>query len=747
MQKEKIIRNYLNTCKLIHRRRLADAIVLLRQLAGESGKEYITKELEELTATYARLLKHAVSGVDDPERNQVYNYLMRALLEMADSLREMLMLQAGTTNTYQMKKALAREQLPERSEAMDILESLSFDGELSSLLKDTQVGESDNREEREKTLENIFQVIWLADKYTEEEIRLLKSVCDSELLPWHDKSLVVSALSLSLLRYFDVNKFVLLFRFVEKQQPFVRERAMTGLFINSLKYSDRFPLYPVLSEKTRELKSLPMMEQHLETILVQFIKSRETEKVRKKWEEEILPEIMKMRPKIEEKLDLDNIFSDNPEEEKNPDWETMFEDAPDLLDKLQELTEMQMDGMDVFISAFSRLKHFPFFRGVSNWFVPFYAGNPAIQPMVKDTEKGIDLTPLLEKLEQTYFMCNSDKYSFCLNLSMVPDQQKTMMMNMLSTEMENISELEKDQDMLDGMARSKSIYTQYFQDLYRFHKLHPWRREFDDIFELDMDLYETPFIRDLVAEVKTIRNIAEVLFDKGFYEDALRVFLSILEKDKSNIELFEKIAFCYEKSGEFENALDYYQRADLIEAGRLWILKKMAYCCKYLNRWEDALNYYRQAESLDPENLKLQADIGQCLIHLEKYRDALDCYFKVEVLAPENHKIRRPLAWCSFLLGKFDTARDYLERLLAGEQGSHYDMMNLGHVRWCQGDPEEAFRRYLDSILTWKSIRDFEISFNEDRKHLAAHGIQEMELNLMMDHLKLEVRGRKNRVN
>lgn len=747
MQKEKIIRNYLNTCKLVHRRRLADAIVLLHQLAGESGKEYITEELEELRATYARLLKHAVSGVEDPERDQVYNYLMRALLEMADSLREMLMLQAGTAHTYQMKKALSREQLPERSEAMHILESLSFDGELSSLLKDTQVGESGNREEREKTLEHIFQVIWLADKYTEEEIRLLQSVCDSELLPWHDKSLVVSALSLSLLRYFDVNKFVLLFRFVDKQQPFVWERAMIGLFINSLKYNARFPLYPVLREKTRELKSMPMMEQHLEAILVQFIKSRETEKVRKKWEEEILPEIMKMRPKIEEKLDLNNIFSEDPEEEKNPDWETMFEDAPDLMDKLQEMTEMQMDGMDVFISAFSRLKHFPFFRGVSNWFVPFYADNPAIQPMVKDAEKGIDLTPLLEKLEQTYFMCNSDKYSFCLNLSMVPDQQKTMMMNMLSSEMENISELEKDQDMLDGMARSKSIYTQYFQDLYRFHKLHPWRSEFDDIFELDMDLYETHFIRDLLAEVKTIRNIAEVLFDKGFYEDALRVFLSILEKDKSNIELFEKVAFCYEKSGDFEKALDYYQRADLIEAGRLWILKKMAFCCKYLNRWEDALNYYRQAETLEPENLKLQADIGQCLIHLEKYQEALDYYFKVEVLAPENHKIRRPLAWCSFLLGKFDTARDYLERLLSGEQGNHYDMMNLGHVLWCQAKPEEAFRRYLDSILTWKSIRDFEISFNEDRKHLLAHGLQEMDLNLMMDHLKLEVRGRKGKGN
>ncbi len=740
-----ITKKHLNTCKLVNRRRIADAIVVLRQMIHDTGKEYLHERLNELQETYSQLLQHAFAGAEDPGREKVYNYLMRTILEMADHLREIHMMERGRGQVYLLKKEWHQRKASEQIEAMQLLEDLTFDDELAGLLQDVQVGEAGGSKDREKALSDLFHIIWLADRYSEEENNLLETTCDAEKLPWHDKALIVSALTLSLLRYFDVNKFMLLFRFVEKQQELVWERALIGLFLAFLKYNDRHRLYPALEEKSLALQSLPNIEAHIEAILVQFIKSRETEKVQKKWEQEIMPEIMKMRPKIEEKLDLDNIFNDPLEEEKNPDWETVFEDAPDLLNKLQELTEMQLDGMDVFISAFSRLKHFPFFREISNWFLPFYAENPEIAPAVEDQDKGIDLSPLIGKLESTYFMCNSDKYSFCLNLAMVPDQQKSMMMNMLNAEMENISELEKDQDALSKLARTKSIFTQYFQDLYRFYKLHPWRADFEDVFQLDLDLYGVRFVNHLVSRDKTVRNIAEFLFDKHFYEDALRIFLSIIEHDTSNIELFEKIAFCHEKTGDISQAYAYYKKADLIETDRLWITRKMAWCAKMLNKWEEALGHYRHAEKQAPDDMRIQANIGQCLIHLERYEEALDYYFKVEVLAPENHKIRRPLAWCSFLLGKFDTARDYLDRLLENEPGNHYDLVNLGHVLWCQGTPMEAFKKYVQSIFAWKSIKDFEQAFNEDRKHLARHGIREAEMNLMLDYLKLQVRSRQNK--
>ncbi len=741
MQKAEIEKTYTNICKLVHKNRLADALVLLKRLVTESGKEYIREEVESLQQTYTQLLKHSFSSVEDPERDNIYIYLKRSLLELADEIREMLLMVSGAGNALQLKRNLLQDMKPERAEALQLLEHLTFDDELAGLLKEVKVDDAGAGEHRE-VLFKIFSIIWLTDKYAEEENKLLEAACDTNNLPWYHKALIVSALTQSLLRYFEINKFLLLFRFVEKQQEFVWERALIGLFAGFLKYNDRYLLYPVLQQKTKSLLSVTNIELHLEAIVIQFAKSRETEKVKKKWEEDILPEMMKMRPNIEKKLDLDNVLPDIPEEEKNPEWETVFEDAPDLLNKLQELTEMQMDGMDVFISAFSQLKHFPFFREIGNWFVPFYKEHPGIRQAIDTTVDGPNLYPLVEKLENTYFMCNSDKYSFCLNLALIPEQQKGMMMNVLNAEMENISELEKDEGMLNNMARSRSIYTQYFQDLYRFYKLHPWRREFDDVFAMDVNPYETHFVNELVQDGKTIRNIAELLFDKRFYHDALKIFLSIIEKDQSNIELFEKVAFCYEKTGDMDQAFLYYQKADLIETDRPWIIKKLAFCSKYLNRWDDALKYYLQAEKHDPEDMRVQANVGQCLIHLDRYREALDCYFKVEVLAPENAKIRRPLAWCSFLLGKFDVARDYLERLLTDDPNNYHDLINLGHVLWCRKDAKAAFMKYKKSILACKSIKDFEVSFNDDRMHLESHGIKPADMDLMLDYLKLEIRSK-----
>ncbi|MFO7998925.1 MAG: tetratricopeptide repeat protein [Bacteroidales bacterium] len=737
MTTQDVIKDYQKICKMLHRRQVADVIPMLRKMVGFSNREFMNEQLDELLDTYRNILRHSFTATKDPERKKVYHYLIRSLLELADELKEFMLTREASLNTYRIKQDLLRNNRMERGDAMRILESLTLDKELASLLKEVNVGDLPSREEG---LVRVFNIIWLSDKYSEGEMELLQAACDSPVLPWHDKSLVVSALTLSLLRYFDLNKFLILFRFLEKRQEFVWERAMVGVFLGFLKYNDRYYLYPQLEEKTLALQEFPNIEQNIEAILIQFTKSKETDKVKKKWEKEILPEIMKMRPKIEEKLDLDNIFQEEFGEEKNPDWETVFEDAPDLLNKLQEFTEMQMEGMDVFISAFSQLKGFPFFREISNWFVPFHAGNQILAPITQTPGKEFDLSPLVEKLETTYFMCNSDKYSFCLNLEQVPDQQKAMMMNMLNAEMENIGELEKDEGLINSFARTKSVYTQYFQDLYRFFKLHPWRREFDDMFNMELDLYETSFVKHLVSDRKTIRNIAEFYFDKKFYPDALKVFLAILDEDRSNIELFEKIAFCYEKTGRFDLAFNYYQKADLIDSNRLWIIKKLAYCCKLLNRWTEALRYYREAEKQDPEDLKIQANTGQCLIHLGQYQEALDVYFKVEVLAPENHRIRRPLAWCSFILGKLDTARDYLERLLAEEPGNKYDLMNMGHVLWCMKEPDKALKAYSKSLAAWGSIGGFTTSFNEDRKHLALHSISDFDMDLMLDFLHLKAR-------
>jgi len=718
----------------LHNRRFIDAIENLRKLASASGKEFYSQQLDEAGLTYENILKHSFGEYKDPQRVSIYLYLKRSLLEMADELQETALTQLLAGNIYAIKKDIDRSKKSEHHEAMTFLDALTLDQQLSDILKNVSVESS--AVHADESLTRIFNIIWLTDKYTDHESQLINRVCDAESLAWYYKSLVVSALTLSLLRYFDASKFMLLFRFIETREQYVWQRALVGIFINFIKYNDRFYLYPALEEKTLELAASPDMEKNIEAILIQFTKTRETESVSRQWQDEILPAMLKLRPRIEEKLDLENIFRDEFGEERNPDWETFFQDDPGLLDKLQKFTEMQMEGMDVFMSAFSQLKNYPFFRKLSNWFIPFYTANPTIKPFLMAEGSQVDMTPLVEKLDTTFFMCNSDKYSFCINLSLIPDQQKTMMLNMAQAEMDSFSEIEKADNLINDFARSRNIITQYFQDLYRFFKLHPWKAEFHDVFLQKPDLFNNEFIKNIIINPGTKRNIAEFYFNKQFYPYALPIFLELLKRNRENVELFEKIAFCYEKTGDFQNAIDFYKKAEIIDTERLWIINKIAFCSKFLNRWNEALFYYRLAEKLNPADLKVQANIGQCLIHLEQYEEALGYYFKVEVLAPENQRIRRPLAWCSFVLGKFDVAGDYYTRLLESDPGNSYDLLNLGHVLWCLKKETDAIAAYKRSIAGFKDFRKFETTFIEDKKHLMGHHIDEFDIDLMMEFLK-----------
>jgi tetratricopeptide (TPR) repeat protein len=305
-------------------------------------------------------------------------------------------------------------------------------------------------------------------------------------------------------------------------------------------------------------------DKNIEIIIQQYIKARETEKITRKIQQEILPEMMKMKSKLEEKLDLENLLTSLDPEDKNPEWETFFKEAPDIYSKMEEFTNLQVEGSDVFLGAFAMLKQFDFFNEISNWFLPFYKENDHIAAAFNDlTEGTIDLKHFGEGIERSNFLCNSDKYSFCLNIRHMPAFQKSTVMELFNMELKDMNEMALDDELINSDARAKVIITQYFHDLYRFYKLHPLRAEFDDIFKLPPALYENEFFRQWFDDIGILRNIGEFFFSRNYFRDALLIFTQIVET-KNNHELYEKIAYCFQQLGDYDKALEYYHKAELL---------------------------------------------------------------------------------------------------------------------------------------------------------------------------------------
>ena len=70
--------------------------------------------------------------------------------------------------------------------------------------------------------------------------------------------------------------------------------------------------------------------------------------------------------------------------------------------------------------------------------------------------------------------------------------------------MKNLEEVQKDENLLNDFAITKSIITQYLQDLYRFYKLHPYKNEFSDIFNWDFDVQNSDFFNKIITNKQVI---------------------------------------------------------------------------------------------------------------------------------------------------------------------------------------------------------------------------------------------------
>lgn len=728
---------YAEICSFLAERKLKPAFDRLKDLFIAEGFMVFNDKWLELDQTYHYMLQYTVEGINDPERQKVYRKLIVSAYELADTVNETIRLKQSSSIQYEKKRAFQNQFITDFKSFQASLDEFYQHRELKMLIESEKNSttetliEADNHR---KLLFKLFYHVWFRDRLNSEEIKFLRQFFVNPSIQEAYKSLIVSALTLSLQRFFDEEKFILLFDAYENQEVSINQRALVGLFITLFQYDSRMPYFPEITGRLKIWNENPEFKQNLENILIQLIRSKETEKLQQRIRDELLPEMIKISPNLKDKIKLDSLMEKGFSDDKNPDWAEIFSDSPGFVNKMEEFSEMQMEGADVFMGSFSMLKSFPFFNELANWFVPFFTENPEITG-------SIDLSSMVNRnflatIGSAAVLCNSDKYSFCLSIQQLPKESLELMAEGLKTEMNQFREIEKDAELTAPSRNAGHVSNQYIQDLYRFYKLHPRRNNFDDIFSWPFDFHNKFSLGNILKEdEKILRNVSEYYFSKNYLHEAADIFEYLLSVEKSG-ELFQKLAFCYQKLGDYEKALKGYLQADLYDQNRLWNLKKIALCFRNLKQPDKALEYYKAAEKLNPDDLNNQLNVGHCLLELDQFDEALKCYFKVEYLDPGNRKVWRPIGWCSFLTGKKQQAEKYFGKLLEEEPGKH-DLMNMGHVQWSLGNRKAALDYYKQSISkTGFSEAEFMVVFEEDLPQLLLHGIEKDDVPIMLDQLR-----------
>jgi len=728
MTRKEIENKYHELARDVFGGRLSFALDSMKELIKQSTRSEYFYELESIEKNYKNLLKYAYGGSADPQRDKILRSISASILNLADELNSHLL-----EDTYPVKRQI-RIRLEEEfgtdpSAISAKIDEIFFSHEVSELL--------DSEKVPTPVSDSIFKLIWLSQKLIDSYIKLIRHFNQDKDVEWHEKCLVVSVLTLSLLNFFDPQKLELLSEFILKREEQVYHRALTGLVLALIRYDDRIAYYPSVIKLIEDLGKEEDIRKDVEAIILQLLMAGETERITKEFEEEVLPDMQKMMPKIGDKLQLDEVVEEDDQEEQNPVWKEMIDEVPGLFEKIEKFSKMQMEGADVFMSTFAMLKRFDFFNTMSHWFVPFYHNHPALHPAGQEDE---DIRQrLMGGLEKAFYICNSDKYSFALNFQAIPLQQRSMIVTHFEAELEQMKEMASEEEIVDPAMISNAIFTQYIQDLYRFFKLYPNKTEFDDIFQWELRFNRLKFYRKFSDEKTFTEQLAAFYFSKDHWEEAIAMYSFMETLGLSSNQLYQKLGYAWQKMGHWQEAREAYRKAELFDTDRLWILKKLAWCSIKLNDFTNALEYINEALKLQPENLNLHSQAGQCHLNLKAYEEAIKNYTQVRYFSPGNLKALRPIGYSHFILGNMEQAAEaYQEILESTEVPGPYDLMNAGHVTLCQGEREKALNFYK-AALDQEGMNNemFIEAFREDAPYLQQHGITEEEIPLLIEHIIL----------
>lgn len=714
--------------QLLNEKRLKEAFAKIKEAANTLNNWELKSQIEAQQTTYHYMLQYTEMGTQDPQRETIYNQLLCKGYELAD--KTYFLKDQEKAYGYFADKFRKFSQIPPHTfkEIGFMLEA----AKQSSSSPQTPEEESQilqNYTLHQNTIDELFNKIWVSVQWNEEDFSEARDLLSSSSMAPNDMAVMISAVTLNLLQLFDHRKFLLLlFAYQQCSEPTVSQRALTGIALVTYFQSDRLKLYPELVSALKLMEDNPTFLKQLHDIQIIFLLSRETEKIDKKMREEIIPQMMRnpqLRNPELKAIEIEDI------EDLNPEWK---KDIEQINKQIRELGELQMEGADTYMTAFSQLKTFPFFQEAAHWFYLFSLKVPDLYRIYKG--KHFDEKSLLGLMLHSQAFCDSDKYSFCLAMQSLPQEQQTFMRSKLDGE----GLMSKDIDLNDALAGQKlnAIQRQYIHNLYRFYKLWRFRQEMHDIFKDKLDFWNNDLLRPLILKGEYHNQIASYLFSKGYMQEAANLYETLAEKDPANAETWQKLGFAYQKNKDYEKAIRAYLQADALKSNHVWTLKQLAQCYKHLGDYAQALTFYRKVLETDPDNLHLLMQTGQCLVALRNYPEAIKLFYKVEFMESHPEKARRAIGWCYFMSGKYEDALRIYGKLLALEHPQVNDWLNSGHVYLAMGNIPQALSHYRKAQAGCESEEDFISLFLADKAALISQKVPESQVYLIADMLRKE---------
>ncbi len=711
-------------------KQLVLAFKTLKVMVDDTQKWELNEELNRLTTSYGYMLQYLSQGVLDPQRDNILSQILVDAYTLTDKTVISLAASQSTHIFYQREQQYKNVKLQNlveeyivaqnKIQLLSSVDEANLDNDAStSLMRQCEALESD-----------IFNKLWSSFPLNKDEEESVKALFANEQLPSHLKSLVLSALMLGLSKFFDAPKLILLLdSYCKLNDTELKLRAIINAVIIIYLYRNRINAYKDVLTALKSLEIQSDFEGDMQLIFTRLIHSRNTDNISRKLKDDIMPELQKLSPDLFNKIkgktpgtiDISDI-------EENPHWQEWL-DKSGITRKLEEYNELQLQGGDVFISTFAKLKSYPFFNTLSNWFLPYHDKCTAVTSAF-----GGKKHPLTGLFKVMPILCDSDKYSMLLSIAAAPESQRNMMFQQFEAQREQLQELQNE-EVQSVMKMRDNIVNRYIQDLYRFFKLYSRRREFKSIFDSDINLTEVDCLKPYITHTPTLSVIAEFYFKNGFYDDAIKFYRLMVSNHDADPHVYQKIGYSFQSLGKWREALRNYSRYELVDSSDVWNSKQMAQCYRSLHDHTKAIEYYSKALEISPQSVNLCLSLGHCFLDKGDYDKALQQYYKADFMPKAKHRAWRPIAWCSLLTGKHEQAVNYYKKIISEDTATSQDLLNYGHVFQVMGNIAEAIAQYRESLtLENHNEEAFAKQYMADAKYVVNKlGVQACDYALLLD--------------
>ncbi len=735
---------------LIAKHNVGKALRAMKEtIAEDKLPGYIVARYEDVKNDYRLMQDAMMRGLRDDKIDEVYADIMRKVY--GAGLDVLIEEKVKRYSSYAYARVSAQQTEAHPDAVRTVLEAYVQDMAMMAFEP-----ENTRKAKMEKLtadhhayMKQLFNALLVAPMWNDRRAADFADLLLSPTIDRDDALLLVSAVMLATMNVNDPYKWDMLAEvYVRATDKVLKMRALVG-WVLSLPYDPRGPrLFPFVQERIKAMLADKTTLKQMLDMQMQMLFCCNADADNEEIQRNIMPTLIKntnlqmTRLGIVEKEDdpMKDIMDPNAAER----------DMEEMERKYRKMMDMQKQGSDIYFGGFSKMKTFPFFNDLCNWFAPFNAAHPALGA----ARERLAGSTFLNNLMENGPFCDSDKYSFALAIAQIMDRMPDNVKEMLNSDATFGPTVSKDEQ-----EDPAYICRSYLQSLYRFFRLYRSKRDFLNPFILD-ELEDNDgnalFLSYKLLACPEMEENAVALCGFLLKRKMMRELMSmaICFKSSQNPRLVRFLALVPMTDGKWQEAYDLFASVPEDQHTEE-SLRGMAHCCMSLKRFGEAVAIYRRLLAMHPDSFSYQLNLAVCLMSSDAASscgdvasssscgdassscgdassscgdvasscdnassscgdDASSCgaasslggkvearpnkvveegtklLYKLDYEHPNNANVRRVLAWCMMLQGSFDKAIDIYTRLLSQPDAVSADRLNAAYAHWLSRDVARA---------------------------------------------------------